>query len=91
MVVYAVKVIHKAYLYGKEYTYRVNESTVYNEEGTAHTVYGVDVVDDQENIIESIPDVFFDRPKAEKLVKMCNKYNLALIHLREVVEDNIDG
>lgn len=71
-------------------TYKLNETTVYDEEGNAHIVYGVDVVDDHENIIESITDVFFERTKAEKVVKMCNKYNLALIHLRDVLEDIID-
>ena len=71
------------------YIYRLNETTVTDEEGKKHIVYGIDAVDKRGNILASYTDIFFDRTKAENFVALCNECELELIHLPDVVEDAI--
>ena len=71
------------------YIYRLNETTVTDEEGKKHIVYGIDAIDKCGNILASYTDIFFDRTKAENFVALCNKCELELIHLPDVVEDAI--
>ena len=70
--------------------YRINETVVYDEDGNAHTSYGVDAVNIKGNIIESIPDVFFEYAEAERLIKLFNMCNLSLAHLKDTIEDWLD-
>ena len=42
-------------------TYRVRQDTMHDEERNAHTVYGIEAIGSGGEILESIPDVFFDR------------------------------
>ena len=71
------------------YIYRLNETTVTDEEGIKHVVYGIDAIDMCENILDTYTDIFFDRLKAEEFVALCNECKLELIHLPDVVEDAI--
>ena len=52
------------------YLYRLNETTVADEDGMKYTVYGIDVVNDNGYILESYSDIFFDRIQAEELVSL---------------------
>ncbi len=70
-----------------EIVYRLKTDNIYDEEGCLHTVYGIVAIDTFGNEIKSLADVFFDKEKAEQLVTLCNKENLSLIHLEDVVED----
>ena len=71
------------------YIYRLNETTITDENGEKYTVYGIDAVNDNGYILESHTDIFFDRLKAEEFVSLCNECELELIHLPDVVEDAI--
>ena len=71
------------------YIYRLNETTVTDEEGKKHIVYGIDAIDKFGNVLASYTDIFFDRTKAENFVALCNECELELIHLPDVVEDAI--
>ena len=71
------------------YIYRLNKTTVADEDGMKYTVYGIDVVNDNGYILESYSDIFFDRIQAEELVSLCNECGLKLIHLSYVVEDAV--
>ena len=69
------------------YTYKLNETTVEDEDGNVYIVYGIDAADKAGNIIESFTDIFFERSNAESFVALCNECELSLIHLADVVED----
>ncbi len=69
------------------YMYKLNETKVKDEDGIIRIVYGIDVVDEKENIIKSFTNIFFKRSKAESFVALCNECKLSLIHLADVVED----
>lgn len=68
-------------------TYRVRKDTVQDEGKMAHTVYGIEAIDSEGEILSSYPDVFFDRKRAEHLAWLCNDEGLSLIHFPEVIED----
>lgn len=69
------------------YTYCMRKDTIHDEERKAYTVYGIDAVNSDGEVLVSVPDVFFDRQKAERFVSLCNDGNLSLIHLADAVED----
>lgn len=68
-------------------TYRVRKDTVNDEERMAHTVYGIEAVGSEGEILSSYPDVFFDRQKAEHFAHLCNDEGLSLIHFPNAIED----
>jgi len=69
------------------YTYILNRSVVCDEEGHNYTVFGIDAVEASGRLIASFSDVFFDKLAAERFCILCNKCNLAPIHLQDVIED----
>ena len=65
--------------------YRVLQTEEQNEE-VSYTAYGIQgFVNGQP--VERIPDITTNRASAEKLVAMCNKGEVALCHIRDIVED----
>lgn len=71
-----------------KYTYMVRVDIIHDEDNCAHTVYGIDLFADKE-IVQSLPDIFFERQKAKELVALCNALDLSPLHLIDVAEDAI--
>ena len=69
------------------YTYRMREDTIHDEDGKKYTVYGIEAINSNGEILESYPDIFFDRQKAESFVNLCNENDVELVYLAYVVED----
>ena len=67
--------------------YRLKTDSSYDGDGYLHTAYGIAAIDTFGNEIRSFSDVFFDKAKAERLITLCNKEKLSLIHLEDIVED----
>ena len=68
--------------------YIMREDTVESEEGEWLTVYGIEAIEEESGqVMDSIPDMFFDKIKAEQFIKICNDEKLELVHLRDVVDD----
>lgn len=68
-------------------TYRMRQDTVCDEDGAPHTVFGIEAVTSDDEILMSFPDVFFEIEKAQDFVRLCNEGHLSLLHLPDVVED----
>ncbi|MBR2474157.1 MAG: hypothetical protein IKB51_03915 [Clostridia bacterium] len=66
--------------------YRMREDRITDEEGIQHTVYGVEAWSKNE-LVRSVPDVFFDRALAEHYIGLFNSLDLRLCHLDDVIED----
>ena len=66
-------------------TYRVIESSVIDEEGTAHRVYGVEVIERTK-----ILDVFTNYEEAQQFIDLCNQLELSPIHIRDVIDDYLN-
>lgn len=69
-----------------EYTYKIRADKITNEKNQEHIVYGADVFY-RDKLIRSIPDVFLDKAKMEKFIKISNSLRLSIIHLPGVIED----
>ena len=68
------------------YKYVIRQDVVADEEGTEYTVWGVDLFENGA-LLESVPDVFFEREKAEYYIGLFNELELDPIHLYDVIED----
>lgn len=68
-------------------TYRVRTDMVEDEERQAHTVYGIEAVDGDGEVLSSFPDVFADNERAARFAELCNDGELPLMHFPYVVED----
>ena len=67
--------------------YHLRCDEICDECGEIHKVYGIDAIDSEDNVVSSVPDIFFDISEAIKFVELCNSAELSLIHLPEVIED----
>ena len=71
------------------HTYQLNETIIKDTDGIIYTVYGIDAVDIDENIIKSFRNIFFQRSKAMYLINLCNEGKLSIKHLADVIEDEL--
>lgn len=69
--------------------YKVNATTVKNEEGTSIKMYGIDAVSEKGIVESSIEDVFDNKEEAESFSALCTELDLAPEHLRDVIEDRL--
>lgn len=69
------------------YTYRVRTDMVEDEERLTHTVYGIEAVSDDGEILSSFSDVFADSRQAARFAELCNDGGLSLMHFPYAVED----
>ncbi len=69
-----------------ECKYRMREDEIKDEDGVLHTVYGVDVLSRGE-LVRSVPDVFFEKERAEYYIGLFNTLGLRPIQLDDVLEE----
>ena len=72
-------------------TYGVTEE-VYSLSGSSRKAYGIAVyskpeIDGTATVLTSVNDITPDRAKLEELVQICNRAELSLIHLKDVIND----
>ena len=71
------------------HTYQLNETIIKDTDGIIYTVYGIDAVDIDGNIVKSFKNIFFRRSKAIFLIDLCNEGKLSIKHLADVIEDEL--
>ena len=62
------------------------------EEGKIYLVYGIKVWQKIKNkyvVTEFLPDIFFDYKKAKNFVNLCNSLEISLVHLMDLIEDEL--
>lgn len=77
--------------YMQTITYGVTEE-VYSLSGNSRKTYGIAVYSNSPDdgiatVLASFNDITSDRVKLEKLVEICNRDELSLIHLNDVIND----
>lgn len=71
-------------------TYYKLRETQHSREGTNYTTYGIDAFDSKtDTLLESFPDLSFEKSEVTALITVCNKLQLDIVHLHDVVEDFI--
>ena len=69
-------------------TYKLRKDNLFHQDIGNYSSYGIDAVDKKSGIpIRSILDVSLEKEPLEKLIFLCNKLRLNIIHLDDVVED----
>lgn len=61
--------------------------TVFSEKVADYIAYGICVTDEQGNLLKSVHDITCDAASLESLVVLCNRLELSLCHLDDVIED----
>lgn len=68
--------------------YIIRTDEIKDEDGKLFTVYGFDVVlPDNNEIVDSYPDIFFDMENAEKFIEGLNNSDIEANHIPEIIED----
>lgn len=72
-------------------TYGVTEE-VYSLGGNSRKAYGIAAysnseIDGTATVLTSVNDITSDRVKLEELVEICNRTELSLIHLNDIIND----
>lgn len=63
--------------------YTLRNDKILDEQGTPHTVYGVNVPTEQ----IAVKDLFYHKAEAKAFVKKCNELDLSPLHLPDVIDD----
>ncbi len=72
----------------RKYNYKVNESTITDELGNPHIVYGISLyIADANTPSRVINDIFPNIEQATALAKMCTEIQLSPVHLDDVIAD----
>ena len=69
------------------YAYSMRKDIIQDERRNPYTVYGIDAVRSDGELILSFSDIFSDRQQASRFVSLCNEGALSLIQLYDAVED----
>lgn len=75
-----------------KYIYRLNKNILKTEEGKTYTAYDVEawtVKNRTYCLAESIPNVFLEYERAKNFIDSCNFLEISLVHLMDVIEDEL--
>ena len=70
--------------------YQTVEETLWNPHVGTYKAFGIcayQMDKEEKQVMAHIPDVFFDQEAAQRLVDICNRLELDVVHLHDVVED----
>lgn len=70
-------------------TYNLRTDIFYDEQETEFTVLGITANDSSGITLDLIPNIFFDKVKCEKFIFLCNSKELDLIHLNDIIDDQL--
>ena len=70
-----------------ECTYSLIKNNICDELGIRHILYGIAVLNQTGETIDSISDILCDKAECEKLVELFNNENLSPVHFHDAVED----
>ncbi len=73
-----------------KFMYKLRDDQVLDQNGEAHTVYGIELWEDGV-CVRAVSDVFFARERAAEFVSLCNRLQLSAIHLEDVIEDVLES
>ena len=70
-------------------TYILRSDILTDEDDNDHIVYGITAKNTNNEVLDSIPDIFFDKNRAKDFVSFCNDKNVALKDLAELAEKQL--
>ncbi len=76
----------------QECIYRLVKGVLLTEDGNEYLAYGVEAWLKRDNkyiLAEFIPNIFFEYDRAKKFIDLCNLLEVSLIHLIDLIEDEL--
>ncbi len=70
-------------------TYTLRSDIVTDEEDNDHIVYGITAQNNKSEVVDSIPDIFFDKERAQNFVLFCNNAKISLKELTDLAEKQV--
>lgn len=71
-------------------TYILRSDILTDEDDNDHIVYGITAKKNNDEVLESIPDIFFDKGKAKDFVLFCRNNNIEPSKLTALAESQLD-
>lgn len=71
------------------YRYELTSTVIDGEEHMRYTTYGICAVNQDGAIAASYPDVSTSEEFVQQLVEQCNRCELDVLHLKDILLDNI--
>lgn len=72
-----------------EINYILHSSIATDEDDNDYIVYGITAQNQKGEVLDSIPDIFFDKERAKGFVSFCNNKNVNLRDLAELAEKQL--
>lgn len=69
-----------------KYAYKLRTDIVESEDGEKFTVFGIDIKTHFGCVLESVPDIFFDRKQAEDFVERCNREEVSVLFIMDEID-----
>lgn len=69
-----------------KHTYRLKTETIKNDVGDIFTAYGIDIYNSKKELVKSVSDIFLDKRKAEKFVKICNDLEIPINRISDIID-----
>lgn len=80
--------------YSMNCKYKIREDLIKDEYGNDVKVYGMDVfrlVCTEMKLVLSIPDIFTDYDRIQRLVNLCNTNHVSILHIMDIIEDELNA
>lgn len=71
------------------YKYKIRTDNLCTEENHKYTAYGITVTDCNNKLLKTIPDLFYNKSKAQKFIDGCNSGRILFDYLQYIVEEEI--
>ena len=69
--------------------YTLRSDIVTDDENNDHIVYGITAQNNKGEVLDSIPDIFFDKARAQNFVLFCNNEKVSLNELADLAEKQV--
>ena len=69
----------------KHFAYKIFKSQIFSEDSKLITSYGIQSTNLQNNIV--IKDVTTQLNKIEKFINLCNRHDVSILNLNDLIED----
>ncbi|WRS28179.1 DUF6514 family protein [Oscillospiraceae bacterium MB08-C2-2] len=75
---------------GYGFRYNLSVTHIDDLDNLHYTTYGVQMLDEEGNLVAEYLDISTNKSFVERFIELCQKAQVALVHLGDVLEDYLD-
>ncbi|MDL2233613.1 DUF6514 family protein [Ruminococcaceae bacterium OttesenSCG-928-L11] len=72
---------------GIDLSCRMTSVRIDGDDQISYTTYGIQIIDDDGNIVFTHPDISTDRALVEEFIAMCETCGASTVHVMDILED----